>query len=809
MPSHRRSHLATGLLSDARLAVRSLARSPGFSLATIASLSVGFALASSALAVANAYLARSFPYPNLDRLYHVRYAPPGPVEPRGMSTIDWSTARDVVAHTITTSGQIYYIAADDGARSARGLRVSPGFLQALGVRAAVGRTLGPVDFEAAAAPVAMIGHELWRDQFGADPRIVGRSLRVEPEGRSAEPELLHIVGVLPPGFWFGRTSADSVGVLVPLRSPATTYLVALREGVSVEHAQRRLTSIAADAATWLPPQWSGVELESLHERYVGPLRSMLRAIVVAAALVIALTCVSVAVLVLLRTMTRSRDVAVRVAHGAGRSHLLRLFMLETGIISAVAIVVGAALTRLSLRVMAPSIEGQLGKPSAAGPSAMVIDVGVAAAMAALVLFIALSLGVIPALVPWQRRLGAILRGDARVGADNQWTRRVRASLIALEVAGSVALLVGCGLMIHTAASFQSANLGVDYESVVRVRVVLRGSRYADPAAYERFYLTIAEQLSARGVRVAFSGWPPFIEHPTHTIEGGSPARALAASMVGVGPGYFATVGITVRQGRDFSVDDRQASEPVAVISESLARQLWPSGGAVGGRVRYVESRPSGAPEIPWRRVVGVVADARQTYQDQSVLDLYVPTLQSDPGRYLSMLAKTNLPAASVTTLVRSTVAAIDPTAVAGEARPVALEDTELARARFLRALLATFAVLTAFLSALGMYGVVAHGIRQREREVAIRVAIGATPSAIVALFLRESAGLLGVGILGGATAAVGLARVLETRMFSTAALDPVTMFAACSLMALVGLAAILEPVIRASRRSPMSTLHTT
>ena len=729
MPSHRRSLFTSGLLSDARLAVRSLARGPGFALATIASLAVGFALASSALAVANAYLARSFPYPNLERLYHVMYAPPGPVEPRGMSAIDWSAARDVVEHTITTSGQIYYIAADDGARSARGLRVSPGFLQALGVRAALGRTLGSVDFAPDAAPVAMIGHELWRDQFGGDATVVGRSLRVEPEGRSADPELLHIVGVLPPGFWFGRTSADSIGILVPLRSQATTYMVALREGVSVEHARRRLTSVAADAAT--------------------------------------------------------------------------------GIISAVAIAVGGALTRLSLRVMAPSIEAQLGKPSAAGPSAMVIDVGVATAMAVVVLFIALSLGLIPALVPWPRRLAAILRGDARVGADNQWTRRVRASLIGLEVAGSVALLVGCGLMIRTAASFQSADLGVDYESVVRVRVVLRGSGYPDTGAYERFYLTLAEQLSARGVRIAFSGWPPFIEHPTHRIEGGSPERVLAASMVGVGAGYFATVGVPVRQGRDFSVDDRQASEPVAIISESLARRLWPTGGAVGGRVRYVESRPSGALEIPWRRVVGIVADARQTYQDQSVLDLYVPTLQADPGRYLSMLARTNLPPASVTTLVRSAVAAIDPTAVVGEARPVVLEDTELARARFMRALLATFAVLTAFLSALGMYGVVAHGIRQREREVAIRVAIGATPSAIVALFLSESAGLLGVGILAGAAAAVGLARVLETRMFSTATLDPVTVLAACSLMALVGLAAVLEPVIRASRRSPVATLHAT
>src|SRR5688572_14633025 len=373
------------------------------------------------------------------------YAPPGPVEPRGMSGIDWQAASDVVEHAVTASGQTYYLAADDGARSARGLQVSPAFMQALGVRAAIGRAFVAEDFEEGRERVAMIGHELWRDHFGRDPTVIGRAVRVEIEGPSTEPELVHVVGVLPPKFWFGRNSADSVGIMVALRTPVTTYLVALREGVSVEQAQRRLTSVAAAAATWIPPQWPGVRLESMHARYVETLGPMLRAIVVAAALVIALTCVSVAVLVLLRTMRRSRDVAIRVAHGAARRHLLRLFALETALLSVSAIAFGAVLATAALRFLAPSIERQLGRPSIAGPAAMEIDPGVALVVTALVALVSLSLGLIPALVPWQRRLAATLRGDARVGADNIWTRRARAWLIGLEIAGSVALLVGCGL----------------------------------------------------------------------------------------------------------------------------------------------------------------------------------------------------------------------------------------------------------------------------------------------------------------------------------------------------------------------------
>jgi predicted permease len=809
MRLHSPRYSPAGLLGDFRLAVRSLARSPGFTIAILVSLSAGFAVAACALVVANAYQARSFPFPDVDRLYHVMYAPPGPVEPRGMSGIDWRMASDAVEHAVTTSGQTYYLTANDGARSARGLRVSLGFIAALGVRAEIGRTLIPADFDGQQTPVALIGHELWRDYFGGDSSVIGRPLRVETEGRSAGPELLQIVGILPPKFWFGRTSADSVGIMTPLTMPATTYMVALRDGVSREYAQRRLTSIATAAATWLPPEWPGVRLEALRDRYVEPLRPMVRAIIVAAALVVALTCASVAVLVLLRAVRRSRDVAVRVAHGASRTRLVQMFVAETALLAGGALVLGTSLTAAALRAIAPSIETHLGKPSAAGPSSMTIDAGVALAVAVLVALIAISLGLVPALVPWHRRLVSTLRGDARAGAETRWTRRARTWLIGLEIAGSVTLLVACGVMIRTVASFQSTDLGTDFESVVRTRVVLRGSRYADAAAYERFHLELSERLAAQGLRVAFSGWPPFIDHPLVTVDGGMTSRPVTAGMVSVSGGYFETVELPIRQGRDFSAADRGSAEPVAIVSESLARALWPAGGALGGRVRYVESRPSGAAEVPWRRVVGVVADARQTYQDDSVLDLYVPALQADPGRFISMLSRTHLGPTAVTGLVRSTVATLDPTAVTSDTRLVSHENAELARVRFMRALFAAFALLTVLLAALGLYAVVAHSVRQREREVAIRMAIGASPAAIARLFLRETTALLGASVTAGAVASVAVVKVLEAWSFTTVALDAVTLAAAGAFMVLVGLVATLGPMVRASRRNPLAALHDT
>ena len=316
-------------MNDLKFAFRQLLKNPGFTAVAVLTLALGLALTASTLAIVNAYLLRSLPYPTAERIYHLRYAPVGPWEPRGMTGIDWKSLEDVVADSITSSGVTFYLRDAGSRKRARGLQVSPGFLRGLGVQAMIGRTFAEEEFAAGAESVAVISHELWRERFGSDPQVIGRPLRVTREDERAE--TLRIVGVLPPGFWFGRDSSAKVDVMTPLRTRMRSYMVRLREGVPVslrgtaDYGSRRRVSVRI-----FGPIGPACHLQSVHDRYVENIRPVLVGITIAVAIVLVLVCVNVAVLMLLRAMRRQKEVAVRVALGAKPRHILRMLVAEAG-----------------------------------------------------------------------------------------------------------------------------------------------------------------------------------------------------------------------------------------------------------------------------------------------------------------------------------------------------------------------------------------------------------------------------------------------------------------------------------------------
>jgi predicted permease len=792
---------------DIRMAGRSLRRTPGFTLSVAGSLALGFALVAAAIGIAKAYVEASFPYPDPDRLHHVRYAPPGPVEPRGMSSIDWQALSDVVEADVTSSSESYYIADGGHAQTARGLRVSPGFLSALGVRAAIGRSLLPEDFDAGSGRVALIGHTLWRTRFGSDSSILGRDLRLEPEGGSTGLTTVRVVGVLAPGFWHGRDSQQEVEILEPLRGPARTYMVRLGEGVTMADAERRLTEGALAVATWLPPGWQGVVLESVHDRYVAGLRPVLVAICVAAALVLLITCINIAVLLVLRTLRRQKEIALRVALGAGRGILFRMFAVEIGLICVAGLGAGLALGIGTLRLLAPLIQERLGRPAPGGTSAMAIDGTVVVMMGVVGVLIALTLTTVPAWMPWQARLSETLRHTGRLGADSRSMRRVRSGLIALEVAGSVALLVACGLMVRTAVSMMRADLVFEREHLLRGRVVLRGNDYPNAAAFQRFYQELDSRLSALSAPPAFTNWPPFIEVPPEPLESDSrPDGNPASGVMTVGERFFELLGLQLRQGRGFSAADRVEAAPVAIVSETLARNMWPDGAAVGRRIRQARVLDPGEPAVPWRTVVGVVADARQSHTDANLNDLYIP-FRGSPGRFGSFYVRSEVPPSTLTATLRVLVAELDPHALVGEVRLVAAEDRELRSAAFMTSVLTAFAALAGFLAVLGIYGAAAYVIQQRKREIAIRMAIGASEAAVIGLLLREGVRVVAYGILLGSLGAILLARVLRHQLIGVEPFDMATVAVACLLMTVGGVAATWWPAWRAANRSPLASLN--
>jgi putative ABC transport system permease protein len=797
------------MMNDIRFAFRQLLKNLCFTLVAVASLGVGLALTASTLATVNAYLIRSLPYPTAQSVYHLRYAPPGPWEPRGMTEIDWKSLNDVVEDCITSSGVTFYLMDAGSLTRARGLQASPGFIRGLGVQATVGRTFVEEEFHPGSGGVALISHEMWRSRFGADPQIAGRPLQMTREERPEQNETLRIVGVLPPGFWFGRDSSATVDILTPLPSRVRTYMVRLRPGVPVPLAEKRITEAARSIGSDFRPDWTGVHLESVHQRYVENIQPVLAGITIAVGVVLVLVCANVAVLMLLRAMRRQKEVAVRVALGAGRKHILRMLAAEACLICGAACAVGLALTAITLRLLTPLIETQLGRPAPAGPATIRMDPAVLLALGAVSLLIALSLAFIPLLAPWQRRLAGALRSQDKGATGGLVMRRLRASLIALEVAGSLVLLVACGLMVRSAVNLMRTDLGFNPEQVLRVGVRLPARAYTNAAALYGFFTALTERLPQdANSRVALmTAFPPFYPANPQRFEAGEAvADGTPAGMLKVGAGYFNVYDVKLRQGREFTASDRLGSEPVAVISETLSQQLWPDGSALGRRIRVVEGEMPESPLGPWRTIVGVVGDIRQGYGDTDLRDIYLPFLQA-PSRFASVHVRTARPLSFWDQSIRAAAGELDSYALVSPARTIVSEDRQWEGTRFLTSMLTGFGIFAALLAVLGLYGVTSYAVQQREREIAVRIALGATQSGVIRMFLREGARILAIGLGLGLFGASGAAGILKNQVYGVQPFDVTTLVAAAALLASASLMAIWWPARGAAKVDPMTALR--
>jgi putative ABC transport system permease protein len=585
-------------------------------------------------------------------------------------------------------------------------------------------------------------------------------------------------------------------------------MVRLRADVPPAAAAQRLTEAARQAATSpIPADWTGVELESVRDRSIGTLRPVLFGVTAAVALVLVIVCANVAVLMLLRAMQRQREVAVRLALGSGRRHIARMLLAETLLLCGMALVCGVGLTALAIGTVAPLVETELGRPapSAAGITldatvlAIVGGVGVIAA-------VLLSLAPVAPLSSWGRRLTNALSQDVRVASESRSMRRVRAGLMAFEIAGALVLLVGCGLMVRSGVQMLSSDLGFQADGLRASRIMLRARNYPDAAAFRRFHERFAENLGVTtGSTVAFSSWPPFVPPPEHLIESDAGDSPPLAGSIAVSAGYFSLFGIPVREGREFTRAETSTEAPVAIISESLARRLWPGGSALGHRVRNVERTQGGDTPGPWRTVIGVVGDVRQTYDDGVRRDFYSP--RTPDGRYGTFYLRTARPGPRLYEDFQQVAAGIDRDAVINEPRLVLNENEALAGTRFMTYLLSAFAGGAALLAMLGIYGVTAYAAQQRRKEIAIRIALGATNRAVTAIFLRQGAWLLGGGICTGVAGALIMSRFLRNQVFGVSSFDPPTYVAASLLLAAAGLAAVVQAARAAIAKQPLRALN--
>lgn len=802
-----RNYLQT-LFDDARFAVRSLRRSPGFAATAIVSLSLGVALTASTLSVMNSYVIRAMPFPHSERLYDAWYDSPGQPEPRGLERVDWKSLGGVVEVADYSDLGRFILQTDSYPQEISALQCAPGSLDAIGIHAARGRVFSADDFRPGSEHVIMISDSLWHERFGASPRVLGRTIRVSPATSGEMPTEYRIVGVLPSGFGFvGHDRLAPADTALPLTAPRPVYLVRLRQDVPPAFAARRITEAVLSVASEIPAGWQGVTLESVHARYVRGVRPILIGFTVSAVLVLLIVVTNIAVLMLLRTSRRQKEMAVRVSLGAGLHRIARLLLTEASLICSAALAVALVLTAITLRALGPQIEARLGRPVPGGVTALSLDGTVLFWIVGMAVLIVLVVAWLPMLGVRRPHLTDSLRGESYSATDRPIARRTRSTLVALEVAASTALLIGGGLMVRTLAHLIGTNLGYATNHVFRPRIQLPRANYPSAGSYAPFYDRLEQQLSTiPNLTFAVSTFVPFWEAPTRSLETEHNTE-FRASITAVGPDFFRTLGIGLREGRAFTLADRMGAEPVVVISESLARQLAPQGGVLGTRIRTPESSGTGAPVRVWRTVVGVAHDIHQTHADVDLKDVYVPFAQA-PSRFASVYIRAEGSSQQWLETLRTTVASIDPNVWVGPALPLSIQaDEDLARPRFITTVLTLFALFAALLALLGIYGVTAYAVQQREREIAIRIAIGSTVGGVIRMFLRNSGKVLLVGMAAGLFGSAAVSRILQNQLHGVERFDPLTLIVICFFLLTTGLLATWLPARRVARTDPMVVLR--
>ena len=800
-----RTREGIALLQELRYSIRSLRRSAGFSIAAIGTLGVAISLCTMALVVTKAYLLDSLPYPAADRLHWVRYAPPNERTPGNMESADWSSLQDIVEHQIAWDLDMFYVLGGERAEAVRGAWVTPGFVQGLGVQPAIGRTFEPGAFKPGSPNVALISHRLWTSRFGADPAIVGRTFKAYVSDRPEEAEAFTVIGVLPAEFWHINPFTE---VLAPLRAPTYPYMLQLKPGVTPAAAAERVTALVTGAATRVPEGWRAV-VESAHDSYVVTLRPTLRAVTAAAGLVLLVACANVAGLMLVRATKRRREVAIRAAIGASRWAIVRMVLAEVVVLATAATGLALYLSDLTLDVIARMVQQQLGRPVPGGTAAFATDTSTLA--------IATALGAVAALVCTMVSLPGVLHtrlagtaASSRTATEGRSGRRLRSSLIALEVAASLTLLAGSTLLLRTVVHMVRVDLGFDGRSVIYSGVTLRQGRYPDAATrgavFDRMEARLRELPRAETVALTTS-WPLQQPQLQSVAADGGEAPATRAGLHSVSSDYFSALRIPILGGRPVSNVDRPGTDRVAVVSETVARRLWPGKTPIGERLIVEQRGPDGTGTQVRSTVVGIAGDVRQGPTDQETADVYL-ALAQDPGRFAFVMLRVSGGAAEMSAPFSSAFRDIDPEmAVNSPTTMDSVLEQFTARPRFLGALFSAFASAAGLLALVGVYGVIAYAVRQREREIAVRIAVGADPARLTRLFLREGAAVLLPGLVLGTIAALAAGRLIESQLFGVTARDPLSLAVAAAGFAGAGLLAIWWPARRAALTDPAIALR--
>jgi putative ABC transport system permease protein len=787
-----RINMRNAFLLDLRQAARSLARDRGFTMVSLGTLAASLALCVTVAVLVNAYLVRGLPYPDSHRLFDVQYGPATAPFPVGMDKLEWRALDDVLDLQIAWDLDNFTLRGSGPAELVQGTWATRGYAEGFAVRAALGRGFEPADFEPGRPMVAVISDRLWRNRFNADPSIVGRTFEAFVSDRPDEVEVFTVVGVLPANHWHVNPFTE---IVAPLRVATYPYVVRVRDGVAPAVAADRITTFVRAGAKVPAADWR-IELHSTHGRYVERIRPLLIAVATATGLVLLIACANVGVLLTLRATRRRREMAVRQALGATAGQVTRVAAAEPLLIGVTATALGLSLAWATIAAIAPRLDHYLGRPAPGGMTALNIDPAIVLLAIGVGMVTIAIASVVPIVVTRRTPISAATSGGQKGATDGPGQRRARTLMIAVEVAACLTLLVGAGLTIQSAVGMLRVDMGLDAEGVTVGRFSLRQRAYPDAAAWSGFYQRVLSRSSeiAGAQAIAFTNsWPLQQSMSRDVGAAASGTVPIRSGIVGVSPDYFNALRIAVHEGRVFTAADRIGSTPVVLVSRTLATRLWGNASAVGRQLRIAPPQNSapGSAAVD-RTVIGVVGDIRHAHTDNDLADAYVPILQSPfPGAFVYLRVSDSV---SAERDLKRLLNSIDGEIAFGASRPLAeILDLQRAGARLLASLLVVFAAFAAVLALVGIYGVVAYTVKQREREIAVRLAIGADRRRITRMFVGQGASVLAAGLLLGVAGALALGRVLQAQLFGVQPADPEVLIGMTIAFALCGLLAIVWP----------------
>jgi predicted permease len=816
------------LARDLRVALRLLLRDRAFSATVVLTLALCIGANTALFAVVYNVLLRPLPVPESDRVLLVSncYPKAGVVDCANSSVPDYYdrlSAVSALQEQALLNHDSVALGLDGLPTRIRVANVTPSYFRVMPVRPALGRTFTDAEGEVGNEKKVLLSSTLWRSVFGGDPAAIGRDLRLDGE-------VYTVVGVMPrgiepldPGVQAWRPLAFTPEERSDERRHSNIYshLGRLRPGATLEQVQAQVDALNAANMERFPDFREILQNAGFHTRVVGlrdhqvrHVKPTLYLLWGGALFVLFIGGLNVANLVLVRTRARLKEFVTRLALGAGRGQVARQLVVEGMVLTLFAAVVGLGLAAAALRSLGALELGGLPFGSRIG-----ID-------GAVVLFVALlssALGVAMGLVPLARVLSAnltlVLREEGRATSGGRGARALRRSLVVAQLAFTLVLLAGAGLLLTSFRRVLEVDPGFVSEQVLTASVSLPRARYADDDAAWAFTDEALRRVRALPgvVSAGATDTIPFGDHHSDNVilAEGYPMKPgeslISPNRVEVTPGYFETMGVRLVRGRFFEESDEARSLPVVIVDEKLAERFWPGEDPVGRRLY----RPGNIEDLlevdettVFFTVVGVVGDIRleDLTEGQPVGAYFFPMAQETP-RLVTFAIKTGPRPESLTGSIRATLASLDPELPVFDAKTMdARTNAALVNRRSPALLSLSFGVVALLLSAVGLYGVLAYLVTQRSREIAIRIAIGSGPHAVFGLVFREGAALVGTGLLAGALGVLALRRTMDSLLFGVQPLDPVVIGAAVAVLVAVALAACAFPARRATRIAPWAVL---